>query len=47
MGWKGLPNGELLPTADSAGVALLITGDTSMVHQHNLSRLSQQILEIG
>ena len=33
MGWKGLPNGELLPRADGAGFALLITGDTSMLHQ--------------
>ena len=46
MGWKGLPNGELLPTADSAGFALLITGDTNMAHQQNLSRLSLQTLEI-
>ena len=46
MGWKGLPNGELLSTADSAGFALLITGDTNLVHQQNLSRLSIQTLEI-
>ena len=46
MGWKGLPNGQLLPTADSAGFALLITGDGKMVHQQNLRRLSLQILPV-
>ena len=33
MGWKGLPNGDLLDKADGAGFALLITGDTKMFHQ--------------
>lgn len=44
MGWKGLPNGELLSTADGAGFTLLITGDGKMVHQHNLRRVSLQIM---
>lgn len=46
MGWKGLPNGELLDKADGAGFALLITGDTKMFYQQNLRRLSIQILEL-
>lgn len=43
MGWKGLPNGQLLPTADSAGFALLITGDRNMGHQQNLSKYSIRV----
>ena len=38
MGWKGLPNGELLSTADSAGFALLITGE----HEHGPSAKPEQ-----
>ena len=46
MGWKGLPNGELLANADAAGFALLITGDTNMADQQNMSRRSIHILLI-
>ena len=30
MGWAGLTNGELIRTAEENGVAVLLTGDTTL-----------------
>ena len=36
-GWATLKNGELLGTAEVAGFAMLITTDTNLKYQQNLS----------
>ena len=46
MGWKSVPNGELLAKADAAGFALMITGDKSINDQQNRDLLSIQVVAI-
>ena len=36
MGWEQLKNGALLRTAEAAGFEVLLTGDTTLVHEQNL-----------
>jgi hypothetical protein len=36
-GWSTLKNGELLETAELAGFSVLITTDTNLKYQHNLT----------
>jgi predicted nuclease of predicted toxin-antitoxin system len=38
IGWAGIENGELLKKAVEAGFEVLITMDSSMVHQQNLGK---------
>jgi predicted nuclease of predicted toxin-antitoxin system len=38
IGWAGIENGELLKQAVEAGFEVLITMDSSMVHQQNLGK---------
>ena len=37
LGWSHLKNGELLDAAEREGFAVLVTTDTSLKFQHNLS----------
>jgi hypothetical protein len=36
-GWAALKNGELLRTAESDGIELLLTGDQTLAHEQNLA----------
>jgi hypothetical protein len=36
MGWAELANGELLTVAETAGFAVMITGDKNLSYQQNL-----------
>ncbi len=37
MGWAGLKNGELLQTAEEAGIDVFLTGDQTLTNEQNLS----------
>jgi hypothetical protein len=37
MGWADLKNGELLRTAEEAGVEVFVTADQSLVDEQNLT----------
>ena len=45
LGWQHLSNGQLLDSAEAAGYELLITTDTRMPYQQNLS--GRQLAIIG
>ena len=36
LGWSHLKNGELLREAETAGIAVFVTGDRTLVHEQNL-----------
>jgi predicted nuclease of predicted toxin-antitoxin system len=38
IGWTGIENGELLRKAVEAGFDVLVTMDSNMVHQQNITR---------
>jgi predicted nuclease of predicted toxin-antitoxin system len=38
LGWAGIQNGDLLKKAVEEGFELLVTMDSNMVHQQNVSR---------
>jgi hypothetical protein len=46
-GWAELTNGELLAVAESAGFDLLVTTDTSIRYQQNLSGRKLSLLVIN
>jgi hypothetical protein len=35
-GWSGLKNGELLRTAENAGIEVFLTGDRTLTYEQNL-----------
>lgn len=37
LGWGHLKNGELLRTAEDAGIEVFVTGDRSLVYEQNLT----------
>lgn len=36
-GWAGLKNGELLRAAEADGIEVFLTGDQTLVYEHNLA----------
>jgi hypothetical protein len=46
IGWAGMENGELLRKAVEAGFDVLVTMDTSMVHQQNIGRYAIAVVAL-
>lgn len=46
LGWQQLSNGQLLERAEAAGYELLITTDTKIPYQQNLSRRQIAIIAL-
>jgi hypothetical protein len=46
IGWAGMENGELLRKAVEAGFDVLVTMDTSMVHQQNIGRYTIAVVAL-
>jgi hypothetical protein len=46
IGWAGIDNGELLRKAIEAGFDVLVTMDSSMVHQQNIGRYAIAVLAL-
>ena len=46
IGWAGIENGELLRKAVEAGFDVLITMDSSMVHQQNIERYAIAVVAL-
>lgn len=46
IGWAGIENGELLRKAVEAGFDVLVTMDTSMVHQQNIGRYTIAVVAL-
>jgi hypothetical protein len=44
--WKGIQNGEMLASAESAGFALFILADKNLRYQQNLAGRRMAILEL-
>jgi len=47
LGWSALLNGELLKVAEEAGFDMLLTTDTSLPHQQNLSGRKLAVLVLS
>ena len=46
IGWAGIENGELLQKAVNAGFDVLVTMDSSMVHQQNIGKHSVAVVAL-
>ena len=46
IGWAGIENGELLRKAVEAGFDVLVTMDSSMVHQQNIGRYAIAVVAL-
>jgi len=46
-GWDGLKNGRLLETAEGDGFEVLLTGDSSLRHEQNLTGRKLAILTLS
>ena|SRR5438067_10710114 len=46
LGWAGIQNGELLKKATDAGFEVLITMDSNMVYQQNITKLSIAVVAL-
>lgn len=46
LGWKGLTNSELLRRAVAEGFDVLLTGDTHMADQQDLTRFDLAVVQI-
>lgn len=46
LGWKGLPNSELLHRAVAEGFDVLLTGDTHMADQQDLTQFNLAVVQI-
>ena len=46
LGWAGIKNGELLQKAIEHGFEVLVTMDSSMVHQQNIGRYAIAVIAL-
>jgi len=47
MGWAGLKNGDLLQTAEQQGIQVLLTGDTTLHLEQNLTGLRLAVVALS
>jgi hypothetical protein len=47
MGWQGLKNGKLLQAAEDSDLEVLVTGDQTLSHEQNLSRLQLALVVLS